>query len=291
MDIRKIQYFLTVAETLNFRKASEKLFISPQALSLQIIQMENELCVKLLKRTTKNVQLTPEGELFVKKFKPVLRQFDKALVEFKDYVANNKGTIRIGFFNGMDQSMSVTPVVNHLSDVASNMEIEVFSSTLGSIKKQMREDLLDLAVTLVHERERWDDFEKITMEKIPVQIVVSKRHPWASKDEITAEDIEEGTLLLLELDRDEFISGSIYGNIRCRDAKTVPDVDSLMMTLNVGNSFGIMPVKFHKIETGQYRAFSLPEEYSFCFHSACIYRKGSPFAELFETLKDIRGDI
>jgi DNA-binding transcriptional LysR family regulator len=288
MDIKKVHYFLEVAETLNFRKAAEKLYISTQALSLQIIQIENELGAKLLDRTTKRVLLTPEGELFVMKFKPVLKQYEKALREFNEYINKHKQIIRIGFFNGMEQSKSVTPVVNYLADLISKAEIDVFSSSLGNLKMLIKEDKIDLAVTLVHDRERWEDFETIVLEKIPVQIVVSKRHPWAAKDKITAEDIKDGTLLLLQLDRGEFVDESIYGSIDCKDSKIVPDVDSLMITLNMGNSFGILPKKFPQMKPKMYKTFRMPPEYLFYFYNACIYKKDSPYTDLFKTLKDFK---
>jgi DNA-binding transcriptional LysR family regulator len=288
MDIKKVQYFLTVAETLNFKKASEKLYISTQALSLQVMQIESELGAKLLDRTTKRVALTPEGELFVKKFTPVLKQYEKALREFRDYAEKHKETVRIGFFNGMEQSKSVTPIVNYLADMASNAEIEVVSSPLGSLKELLRQDRIDLALTLMHEHEKWENCEKIVLEKIPVQIVVSMRHPWAAKDRITAEDIREGTLLLLQLDRGEFIDESIYGSIGCRDSKVVPDVDSLMMTLNMGNSFGILPRKFPQMKPRMYKTFRMPPEYPFFFYNTCIYKTESPFAGLFESLRDFK---
>ena len=51
MDIRKIAYFLKVAETLNFNAAAQELHISHQALSKQIKQLEEEVGEKLLERS------------------------------------------------------------------------------------------------------------------------------------------------------------------------------------------------------------------------------------------------
>ena len=52
MDIRKIEYFIRLAEILNFSKAAEQLHISHQALSRQMQQLEEELGAKLFERTT-----------------------------------------------------------------------------------------------------------------------------------------------------------------------------------------------------------------------------------------------
>ncbi|MDG2448506.1 MAG: LysR family transcriptional regulator, partial [Saprospiraceae bacterium] len=62
LGLRQLQYFLTVAETLHFRKASEILYISQPGLSKQIEKLENELGVKLLERDNRNVKITEAGQ-------------------------------------------------------------------------------------------------------------------------------------------------------------------------------------------------------------------------------------
>jgi len=61
LELRHFRYFLAVAEELNFRKASEKLFISQPGLRRQIKQMEEILDTQLFIRNKRNVHLTPGG--------------------------------------------------------------------------------------------------------------------------------------------------------------------------------------------------------------------------------------
>ena len=65
MEIRQIRYFLAVQETGSFTKASEKMFVTQPALSAAVKTLEQELGVELLRRSHKQVTLTPAGRRFL----------------------------------------------------------------------------------------------------------------------------------------------------------------------------------------------------------------------------------
>ena len=65
MNTIQLECFLSVAEHLNFSRASEELKITQPAVSHQIRSLEEELDVRLFRRTSKSVSLTQEGMLFL----------------------------------------------------------------------------------------------------------------------------------------------------------------------------------------------------------------------------------
>ena len=65
MNTTQLECFVTVAECLNFSKAAVSLKMTQPAVSHQIRSLEEELEVKLFRRTSKNVSLTQEGLLFL----------------------------------------------------------------------------------------------------------------------------------------------------------------------------------------------------------------------------------
>lgn len=62
MNLRDLQYFIAVAETLHFGRAAERCFVSQPTLSGQLKKLEGELGVVLFERTNKSVAITPIGE-------------------------------------------------------------------------------------------------------------------------------------------------------------------------------------------------------------------------------------
>ena len=73
MNTVQLECFVSVAEHLNFSRASESLDVSQPAVSHQIQTLENELGVKLFKRTSKIVELTEEGMLFLADARYILK--------------------------------------------------------------------------------------------------------------------------------------------------------------------------------------------------------------------------
>mgnify|MGYP000273188610 CR=1 FL=1 len=75
MNTRQVEYFLAVAEELNFTRAAERLFVSQTAVTQQIKALEEQLGVKLFERTKKKVVLTPAGMIFQGESRELLQHF------------------------------------------------------------------------------------------------------------------------------------------------------------------------------------------------------------------------
>ncbi|MGA3127374.1 MAG: LysR substrate-binding domain-containing protein [Candidatus Korobacteraceae bacterium] len=97
MDVRQMRYFLVVAEELHFRRAAELLHISQPSLSQQILQMEEELGVKLLARSKRKVELTEAGRALVDRVRRILSQIDEAVQTVRDIGSGNTGRFTISF--------------------------------------------------------------------------------------------------------------------------------------------------------------------------------------------------
>ena len=97
MDINYELYkvFYHVASTLSFSEASKQLFISQSAVSQSIKTLERKLDQVLFIRSTKKVQLTPEGEILLRHIEPAMHLIQRGESQLLD-AASTGGQIRIG---------------------------------------------------------------------------------------------------------------------------------------------------------------------------------------------------
>jgi DNA-binding transcriptional LysR family regulator len=95
MDIRELEYFVTVSELTNFTAAAAKLHISQPAISKSIHKLEEELGCQLLDRTQKKILLTEEGAVFLDLAKEILTKMIAAQNTMIEYRNLTRGTFRI----------------------------------------------------------------------------------------------------------------------------------------------------------------------------------------------------
>jgi DNA-binding transcriptional LysR family regulator len=76
MELRHLRYFVAVAEERHFGRAAERLHMAQPPLSQQIRQLERELGLELLTRTTRRVDLTAAGAAYLARAREILRAVD-----------------------------------------------------------------------------------------------------------------------------------------------------------------------------------------------------------------------
>ena len=120
VDLRKIRYFVAVAENLHFRKAADELHIAQPALSRSIGVLERELGTQLFVRDKRSVSLTPAGRQLLDDAQPLLAAADATRRRVQ---RAGRGThhLVIGFRAGI----VVTPAVRALTKERPDVTVEV----------------------------------------------------------------------------------------------------------------------------------------------------------------------
>lgn len=97
MDLRQLRYFVAVARERNFTRAAEMLHIAQPPLSRQIRQLEDELGVQLLLRTTRPLRLTEAGRYFYEQALQILAHLEQTRLATRRLEKAERTVLSIGF--------------------------------------------------------------------------------------------------------------------------------------------------------------------------------------------------
>lgn len=147
MDINYELYrvFYHVATTLSFSEASKQLFISQSAVSQSIKVLEKKLDQPLFIRSTKKVQLTPEGEILLKHVEPAMNLIRKGEAQLLEAHSLKGGQLRIGASDTICRYYLV-PYLQRFHQEFPNVHIKVTNHTSIDCAKSLESGEVDFIV-------------------------------------------------------------------------------------------------------------------------------------------------
>jgi DNA-binding transcriptional LysR family regulator len=101
MDTRQLEYFVAVAEELNFTRAAARVFAVQSTVSAGIRALEKDLGTPLFARSTKQVALTPAGEIVLAEARLALEAVDRVHGSAAESSAGLRGRLRVGIFTNI----------------------------------------------------------------------------------------------------------------------------------------------------------------------------------------------
>lgn len=145
MNTKQIQYAIALSETLNFSQTADQLGISQPSLSKYILNIENELGVKLFDRNHSPLTLTPAGEYFVRNARELVykeEQLRKALDQFR---IGESGRLVIGVTPF--RSLYIMPeLIKKIHNRYPGVQVCLREINSAQLRKEAAEGKLDLAI-------------------------------------------------------------------------------------------------------------------------------------------------
>lgn len=193
--------FLTVAECQSFNKASEKLFISANAVMKQMNQFENDLDLKLFERTNHGLKLTEEGEMLYQKAQYLLAYSEASLQEIRELKRHRMQDIHIG----VSVLRNFKPLLMEIREIRNshpewNLNVVSFSDESSSYRKMIPElsEKIDCLFGLYSKIRMQGKANVIHIRDYPVCIAASLNHPLAGRKELTLRDLSGYSLIIVE---------------------------------------------------------------------------------------------
>jgi DNA-binding transcriptional LysR family regulator len=147
VDLRQLEYFVTVASEQNFTRAALRLHIVQSGLSASIRLLEDELGAALFIRTTRQVDLTPTGRAFLVEARRVLAAAKEARQVVDQMQGLQRGTLSIGMIQGLTPLLNIADLLGRFRAAHPFVEIRVVSGGTLPLIEGVRTGDLDLAFT------------------------------------------------------------------------------------------------------------------------------------------------
>jgi DNA-binding transcriptional LysR family regulator len=197
MELRQLRYFVAVAEELHFGRAARRLRVSQPPLSRQIAELERELGVKLLDRSSHHVELTTSGGAFLSESREILAAVERAKATARSVSAEPSGPLRIGFIQAQGwplKSAIIREVIGRHPGIAPAFEP---GSTAEQIRA-LRARQLDVAVIVEAPRRRpgGSDLERLVLREDPTDLAVAINHPFVRRRRIPLEQLSDQVLII-----------------------------------------------------------------------------------------------
>lgn len=194
MELRHLRYFVMLAETLNFTRAAQRLFITQSTLSHQIIQLENELATPLFNRSGRVVHLTSAGQLFKSHAMLILRQAESAKSALDELGNLKRGQLSIGTIHSFNHS-TLLPIMSRFIQLYPNVCVTIEETSTSRIEAGLVDGTFDFGATVAPVLSNELVMEVLLKEDYVV--VVRKRHPLAGRKRIRFSDLSNVPLAML----------------------------------------------------------------------------------------------
>ncbi|MDR0852451.1 MAG: LysR family transcriptional regulator [Clostridiales Family XIII bacterium] len=231
MDIRQLNYIITLGKHLNFTRASEELHIAQTTLSQQISVMENQMGVRLFDRNNRSVKLTPAGDIFVKEAKQLVAQYDDAIRRARHAVSDVTGKLAVGWWGDLEFTC-LSEIMKKFRDRFPNIFINFYQDNLHNLIRALKTGRLNVCFIPLHLYSDLEGLEYRTVASSPLYIAVGDNHPYAGMKKLRPEVLNDEEFIILN-----------YNNTYGAFEKTISQYNKMGFTPNIINQ----PLSFSEV--------------------------------------------
>ena len=192
VSLRQLRAFLAVAELESFTAAAERLHLSQAALSGVVKELEQQLGVRLLDRTTRRVELSEVGKEFYPLAERVLQDADNAILSITTLKEKRRGLVRIAAPELPACTFVPASIAAFVQDYP-DVDVRLTDTNAAQVVAKVRNGEVDIGVGI--EPLTDSEIESRPLLKSPMMLVCRKDHPLARKRRTVWKDLRPYRLI------------------------------------------------------------------------------------------------
>lgn len=193
MDIKQLKYFVSVAKCKNFTRAAEILMVTQPMLTRVIKQMEEELGVTLITRSSKHLKMTPVGEMFYDQTVEFLERYNGLYRCVEDMKSMKAGEVTIST-PGVLLDIYFAKLLKAFYDKYPNINISIVEMGSKPAAQAVLHDQTDLGLVMLPIQNS-HRFQKTVIVKNVCHLLVSKTHPFAKQKCVQASQLKQERII------------------------------------------------------------------------------------------------
>lgn len=246
MNINKLEYFVAVAETLNFTQAAKRCFISQTAMSLQIKALEEEVGIPLFIRDKHHVTLTSAGRVYLTEAREILKRMDEAAKMAKNASEGNYGSLMIGFIRGYEHSY-LSDALRSFHQAYPDIKLDFVRDNMSNLYNTLLNNNCDLIFNIAPYLQSYQTLTHKYLESYQLMLVVYPEHPLAQRQSLTYNDLAEEEFIIMQPrgqsseEVEEVTLCRERGNFTPKIIHREREVQTLLMMISAGLGIAILP--------------------------------------------------
>jgi DNA-binding transcriptional LysR family regulator len=192
-DLRRLHYFLTVAQERSFTRAAARLHVAQPALSRQVRQLEQELGVELLYRTTHEFELTEAGGYLLERGEALLEASEELWRSVRSFGGGERGALLVAYGPSVSYETAptlLTALAARNPEIALSTEVKPTADVIAAVTAGA------VDVGLVRCPPRTAELETWTIRLEPLGVLLRRTHPFASEQSVKLADLADEVFLL-----------------------------------------------------------------------------------------------
>jgi DNA-binding transcriptional LysR family regulator len=241
ISLRTVKSFVTVADLGSFRKAAEELSVSQPSLSARVRELEDELGMRLLRRTTRQVRLTENGELFLARVRRTLEDFDSVIAAMKEQATIQRGRTIVACVPSIAANVLPSLLVGFAKENP-GIAVRISDDRAEVIEHRVRRGEVDFAISSAGDRSSELEFDHIVDDAYFA--VFPSDHPLAQRQTVTLKRFNQYPLVLMRPGlnmRQVLDEAAARAGVALRPAYEVYHHDTLTGIVAAGLGIGAMP--------------------------------------------------
>ena len=245
--LRQLEYFVAVGEAGSIALASEKVNVSSPSISAALSQLESEFGLQFfVRKHAHGLSLTQAGQQFMTQARTVLHEAEALKRLAGDITGTVQGALSVGCL--LTFAQRVVPALRREFEQAyPQVQVRQVELDQSSLIERLRTAEIDVALT--YDLKIPTDLSFLALAELPPYAFLSVNHPLADRAHVTAEDLVEYPMVLLDLPLsvDYFLSFFHSKGLKPKIAERTRDM-AVMRSL-VANGFGYSIANFRPLSS------------------------------------------